>query len=140
MLNRENKKGSDAMYKISKIIIDELELFPDITETSIWEDYDDVNCSNRIKIIAALYDALSKRENYFQLNTPTAFGNPDMAYYRGLVIGILQGSGMEEIIEDEKIVIKKGNRKVLVVDKVNRPQSYHDAKRENNKLLKELGM
>lgn len=128
------------MYKISKITIDKTELLPDIVDTSIWGDYDDSNCSSKIKVIATLYDALSKRENYFQLNKPTAFGNPDMAYYRGLVAGILRGAGMEEVIEDEQIIIKKGNRKVLVVDKVNRPHSYYDAKRENNNLLKELGM
>lgn len=81
------------MYKIEKIILDGLELLPDITYTHIWNDYDftDANkCSKRVRLAAILYDAISKRENYYQINSPTMFGNPEYRYLCGLVNGILQ--------------------------------------------------
>ena len=56
------------------------------------------------------------------------------------MLGILQGAELEECIENGKIVIKKNNRRILLVDKVKRPPSYHDAIRENGITLHELGL
>ena len=101
------------MYRIEKIMSGDTELLPDIVDTSIWKDYDEVNCSKSKRIIAALYKAIEQRENYYQLNSPTAFGDPQYRYYCGLVVGILQGSEMEEISNDNLIVIKRNNEKIL---------------------------
>lgn len=123
------------MYRISKIIAYEVELLPDIVETDIWKDFNDGCCSKRTEFIVFLYSAISQRENYFQLNSPTAFGNPDYNYYCGVVAGILQASGYEEVRDDNQIVIKKGSRKVLIIDKVKRPQSYYNNCKENKEML-----
>lgn len=109
----------------------------------IWNEHDIFNnakISKRIQLLAALYKAIEQRENYYQLNSPTAFGDPQYRYYCGVVVGFLQGMELEEIVENEKIVIKGNNRKIMVIDKVNRPKSYHNFLKEINDTLNELGM
>lgn len=128
------------MYRVEKIMSGDTELLPDIVDTPIWKDYNEVNCSKNIRVIAALYKAIEQRENYYQLNSPTAFGDPQYRYYCGLVVGILQGSEMEEISNDNFIVIKRNNKKILVIDKIKRSQAYHDSVKEINDTLRELGM
>lgn len=131
------------MYRIEKVMSGDTELLPDIVDTPIWNEHDIFNnskISKRIQLLAALYKAIEQRENYYQLNSPTAFGNPQYRYYCGVVVGFLQGMELEEIVENEKIVIKGNNRKIMVIDKVNRPKSYHDSLKEINDTLNELGM
>ena len=131
------------MYRVEKIISEGLELLPNIVDTSIWKDLDEFNndrCSKTVRLVSTLYRAIEQRENYYQLNTPTAFGNPQYALRCGIVIGILQGAELEEMIENEKIVIKRNNRRILIVDKVKRPQAYRDAVRENSETLRALGL
>lgn len=131
------------MYRIEKVMSGDTELLPDIVDTPIWNEHDIFNnskVSKRIQLLAALYKAIEQRENYYQLNSPTAFGDPQYRYYCGVVVGFLQGMELEEIIENEKIVIKGNNRKIMVIDKVNRPKSYHDSLKEINDTLNELGM
>lgn len=130
------------MYKVEKIISGSLELLPDIVDTSIWKDFDGFNnkCTKTVRLVGGLYKAIEQRENYYQLNSPTAFGDPQYRYYCGLVNGILQGAELEEIVEDDKIIIKRNNRKILVVDKIKRSQAYYDSVKENSKTLRELGL
>ena len=131
------------MYRIEKVMSSDTELLPDIVDTPIWNEYDIFNnskISKRIQLLTALYKAIEQRENYYQLNSPTAFGDPQYRYYCGVVVGFLQGMELEEIVENEKIVIKGNNRKIMVIDKVNRPKSYHDSLKEINDTLNELGM
>ena len=49
------------MYRIEKIMSGDTELLPDIVDTSIWKDYDEVNCSKSARIIATLYKAIEQR-------------------------------------------------------------------------------
>lgn len=131
------------MYRIEKIMSGDTELLPDIVNTPIWNEHDIFNnskVSKRVQLLAALYKAIEQRENYYQLNSPTAFGDPQYRYYCGVVVGFLQGMELEEIVEDEKIVIKGSNRKIMIIDKVKRPKSYHDSLKEINDTLNELGM
>ena len=131
------------MYIVEKIISEGLELLPNIVDTSIWKDLDEFNndrCSKTVRLVSMLYRAIEQRENYYQLNTPTAFGDPQYTLRCGVVIGILQGSELEEVVENEKIVIKRNNRKILIVDKVKRPQAYYDTVRENRETLRALGL
>lgn len=128
------------MYIIHKNIDDDLETLPDITETPIWKEYDDMQCSKNVKLLANLYMAIQKRENYYQLNTPTAYGDPQYMYHCGMVIGILQASDMEEIAENNCIIIKKNNRRVLIIEKVKRAKAYYECKKEISELMKSLGI
>ena len=112
-------------------------LLPDITDTEILKDYEN-NQSDYMRCIYFLYIALSKRENYYQLYSPTAFGNTEYARLDGFVCGILQATGWEEIQDESYIIIKRNNRKILILQKLSKPQSYYEDKKEIAKILNEI--
>lgn len=112
-------------------------LLPDITDTEIFKDYEN-NQSDYMRCIYFLYIALSKRENYYQLYSPTAFGNTDYARLDGLVCGILQATGWEEIQDESSIIIKRNDRKILTLQKLSKPRSYYEDKKEIAKILNEI--
>ena len=62
--------------------------------------------SDYMRCLYWLYLALSKRENYYELNSPTAFGDPEYARYVGMVTGILMVTGWEEVATEDQIIIK----------------------------------
>lgn len=112
-------------------------LLSDITDTEIFKDYEN-NQSDYMRCIYFLYIALSKRENYYQLYSPTAFGNTEYARLDGFVCGILQATGWEEIQDESYIIIKRNNRKILILQKLSKPQSYYEDKKEIAKILNEI--
>ena len=112
-------------------------LLPDITDTEVFKDYEN-NQSDYMRCIYFLYIALSKRENYYQLYSPTAFGNTEYARLDGFVCGILQATGWEEIQDESYIIIKRNNRKILILQKLSKPQSYYEDKKEIAKILNEI--
>ena len=112
-------------------------LLPDITDTEIFKDYEN-NQSDYMRCIYFLYIALSKRENYYQLYSPTVFGNTEYARLDGFVCGILQATGWEEIQDESYIIIKRNNRKILILQKLSKPQSYYEDKKEIAKILNEI--
>lgn len=113
-------------------------LLPDITDTEIFKDYEN-NQSDYMRCIYFLYIALSKRENYYQLYSPTAFGNTEYARLDGFVCGILQATGWEEIQDESSIIIiKRNNRKILILQKLSKPQSYYEDKKEIAKILNKI--
>lgn len=71
------------------------ELLPDIVDTPIWNEHDIFNnskVSKRVQLLAALYKAIEQRENYYQLISPTTFGDPQYRYYCGVgVMAIKNG-------------------------------------------------
>lgn len=77
---------------------------------------------------------VEKYMNYWNNNTPTAFGNPDYNYLMGCVEGYItaKGWGQRETTQKE-IILFKGNKKVLVIDKIEKPKSYYEAERDNIK-------
>lgn len=126
-------------YYVQKFVDGEIELLPDITETTIFKDWDDVYAPKSVRIVAALYQAVEERENYYQLHTPTAFGNPDFSMIQGIVIGIKRAEEIEEMVKDGKIYFWKGNKTILVVDKIKLHKSYYEAKRDNDETLRAFG-
>ena len=112
-------------------------LLPDITDTEIFKDYEN-NQSDYMRCIYFLYIALSKRENYYKLFSPTAFWNTEYARLDGFVCGILQATGWEEIQDESYIIIKRNNRKILILQKLSKPQSYYEDKKEIAKILNEI--
>lgn len=132
-------------WEIKKIIRDGVEFLPNIADTSLWIFYDSDSNFFRKKSerqLAGLYKAISDRENYFQENTPTAFGSPAYRELSGIVWGYLQAMDAYENEEYGRIVIRKStsNRKLLVIDKVELPASYHESRREIRETLAELGL
>lgn len=134
------------MLHISKIDDDGAELLPDIVDTPLWEylDPDRGMKAKKTEVqLAYLYKALAARENYYQNNTPTAFGNPQYNYFCGVVDGCLQATFAEESEENGVIVIRSinGAKRVLFsVDKLKKPRSYYESVRENTAALRALGI
>lgn len=81
---------------------------------------------------------VADRENYYQNNSPTAFGNPDYSVKKGIVTGIGIAANISEEAIDGRIVFRKGNRIILEVDKLNRPKSYYEANREIREIMDNL--
>lgn len=112
-------------------------LLPHITETDIFSDYEK-NPSDYMRCLYWLYVALLKRENYYEINSPTAFGDPKYTRYVGMITGILMVTGWEEILTEDQIIIKNKRRKILVVDRIKRSDSFYKEKAEINELLRDL--
>ena len=127
-------------YYVQKIVDGEIELLPDITATPIFRDWDDVYAPKSVRVVAALYQAVEKRENYFQFNSPTAFGNPDHAMMQGVVIGIEQAEEIEESVVGSKIRFQKHGKTILEVDKITLHRSYYDAKKDIAETRRAFGL
>jgi hypothetical protein len=116
-----------------------VEMLPDVTQTPLWEPYEQSNCPKSHRQLVKLYDALSRRENYFQFNTPTAFGNPEYSQLVGEVHGILLAMEVDERHRDDKIIIFKENGRVLLtVDKPQKPKSYYEELQDIRRTLNAL--
>lgn len=121
------------MWEIKKNSFDGVDLLPDIVDTPLWPLIDpDRNPYPKPteRQIAGLYNALQKRENYFQEHSPTAYGNPEYSLYCGVVSGFLQAMDAHEHDVGKQIIIRKGRKKLLVIDKVQRPTWYYEAQKE----------
>lgn len=132
------------VWRIEKVNSDGIDYLPDVLDTPLWDFINPDQSgppSKHGRQIALLYDAICKRENHYQENTPPAFGDPEYRYYEGVVHGILLAMHAEESLTDEKIVIRsaQSGRKILVVDKVKRPQSYYDSVKDNRETLRAIG-
>lgn len=133
------------VYEIKKYSDGEVEFLPDVVDTPLWELIDPDKISQTKKSyrqIARLYEAIANRENYFQEYSPTAFGNPDYERLAGIVNGILMAMEASETEVDGQIVVRieRTGKKILVVDKIKRHESYYEAERENKELREMFGL
>ena len=124
------------IYWVHKIHDPEsIDLLPHIVDTSIWKDLDVYKPAKEIRLIECLYEAVQKRENYYQENTPCAFGDPRFEYYAGLVHGILQAGEVLEESRGSYIEFRRGGRVLLRVDKLQKPRAYYETVKENKELM-----
>lgn len=131
------------MWIIKKKMCGDIEMLPDLVDTPLWRAITPEYCSNstkRDRQIAGLYRAIADRENYFQENTPTAFGNPEYSFKDGVADGYLRAMELEETVENEQIVIRKNGRKILVIDKIKKPSAYYKDLAEIRALRKDFGI
>lgn len=78
-----------------------------------------------------VYEAIVKRENYYQYNDPTAFGNPDYAYLNGVLWGLIVGYGLNIYETKQEICVYTQGHKLIM--RVQRPQKtpwYKEKKKE----------
>ena len=125
-------------FYIPKVTIDGIDHLPDIGETELCQYIEMGKPTKSIELAIKLYMAVADRENYYQNNDPTAFGNPDYSAKSGIVTGIGIAANISEETRDGRIVFRKGNRIILEVDKVNRPENYYEANREIQEILDNL--
>lgn len=76
--------------------------------------------------------------NYYQENSPDAFGNAPYARLEGFLSGYLCGAKMELDKSKELWVVRKGKRKILAVEVPKKPQGYYDALKDNAKTLRDV--
>ena len=63
--------------------------------------------------------------NYFQENTPDAFGNAPYKALDGYMRGYLNGSKLELIKEDDWWTVKKGKRTIIKIEVPKKPTAYY---------------
>lgn len=73
--------------------------------------------------------------NYFQENSPDAFGNAPHARLVGYMNEYIHGSKMDLEQGEEMWIIRKGNRKILCIEIPQKPQSYYDDLRDNAETI-----
>ena len=69
--------------------------------------------------------------NYYQENSPDAFGNAPYARLEGFLSGYICGGKMELEKNEELWIVRKGKRKILGVEVPKKPQSYYDDLKDN---------
>ena len=129
------------MYEI-KCIVDDFgdEYLPDFTETKLWAESDEFSLTKHQENTIMLYNSITKVENYWYLNKPTAFGNPDYSMYVGMVNGMIAGLGWDYQERDGWIIIKNGKRTIMKIQKPKKTKAYWDAARDNSKILEIFGL
>jgi hypothetical protein len=76
--------------------------------------------------------------NYFQENTPDAFGNAPYKALDGYMRGYLNGSKLDLIKEDNWWVVKKGKRTVIKIEVPKKPSSYYQELQESAKNIRKI--
>lgn len=127
------------MFEIKCDKTDGIDWLPFVEDTPLYEDITEFSMPKSREVLICIYNALQKSENYFQTETPTAFGNPEYSRFDGFAKGYIAGAGFEYDEVDGYIIISKGCRKYLKIEKPRRTEAYKDALRENRKTLSELG-
>lgn len=126
-------------YRVKKIVDCDIEFLPDLVETPIWGDFDEIDAPRSVRLVAALYRAVADRENYYQENTPTAFGDPDYKLAYGIAQGIMIAGEIEQRERNGKMFFYKGKRLILVVDKPIRTKYYYEALADIRKTREAFG-
>lgn len=69
--------------------------------------------------------------NYYQFNTPDAFGNAPYQRLDGFMQGYLLGAGYTLEKSKDLWTVRKGTRRVLVIEVPKRPDDYYEAVKDN---------
>ena len=105
------------------------------------EWFNEWDTSPQYERVLAVYTAIQRLYNYYQTNTPTAFGNPEYAYLRGYLVGLL--SGIHYNIEEsygKVTVTDKHGKKILIVEIPVKTENYMDSVKDINSTLRNLGL
>ena len=114
-----------------KKVHDGVDTLPLPSETDLAPQFGELyECARSHRQLVRLYEAIMERENYFQFYSPTAFGSPQYERLAGKVQGFLLAMEAEETQTETEIIIRKNNRKLLVVEKPMRPESYYEELRD----------
>lgn len=74
-----------------------------------------------------VYKAIQEVENYYQVNTPTAFEDPDYRQKQGFMLGLLTAYELNiDYIEDVIEVSTIKGTKIMRIQKPLKPDSYYD--------------
>lgn len=89
--------------------------------------------------VATFYNMLIDYALYWQNHTPTAFGNPDYAYLKGLIIGYATAKNWNIKENKNNIIVKNSSgRKLIELAILPLPDSYFEAIKENKEMFNNL--
>lgn len=77
--------------------------------------------------------------NYFNTNTSTAFGNPDLARLEGKISGYCMAKGWTIHEDKDFFIIKSGKRNKFIIERPAISKSELNNRREMRQMLKNLG-
>ena len=69
--------------------------------------------------------------NYYQENTPDAFGNAPYQRLDGFMQGYLAGANLTLERAEDVWTVKKGKRRILIIEVPTRPEHYYEAVKDN---------
>lgn len=126
------------MVYIKTCNIDGIESLPLPEETPFWSSLE-FKMTKREERNYNIYNAIRAVANYYQFNSPTAFGNPDYSRACGYLSGLLQGYGLEMQKIDNKIIVKTvGGTKLMIVECPQKPECYYKDRAEMNRIMKDI--
>lgn len=126
------------MIYISVSKTDGVEALPLPEDTPFW-DASAFGLTKKEERNYNVYNAIRAVENYYQFNSPTAFGNPDYSRACGYLSGLLQGYGLEMQKIDNKIIVKTmGGVKLMIIECPQKPESYIRDKAEINSIIRDI--
>lgn len=76
--------------------------------------------------------------NYYQENSPDAFGNAPYQRLDGYLSGYLHGSKMELEKGTEWWIIKKGKRTIMKIEVPNKPPRYYQELQDSAKTIRKV--
>lgn len=86
-----------------------------------------------------VYKAIADRENYFQFNEPTAFGNPTYNRLDGILYGLLMGYGLDIMEEQEEIrVYTQGHKLIMKIQRPKKTEWFKEKRKEVIEIRKQI--
>lgn len=95
-------------------------------------------CPERTEKVFMLAKACADVLNYYNENSPDAFGNAPYARLDGFLHGYLSGAGLDLVNRETEWDIYKGKRIILRVEVPKLRDSYYDEVKENAKARQEV--
>lgn len=88
---------------------------------------------------------VAKELNYYNYNTSTSFGNPDLEFYRGQIRGWMQAKQWEwnEVKKGDEIIIyvkNTSNRTIFKIEKPRIPKAEFERRKEIARDLEAFGL
>ena len=89
--------------------------------------------------IIFFYNKLIEYSLYWQLHTPTAFGNPDYNDIKGFIYGYASAKHWGILEKPEKIIVKTySGKKIIELEILPLPDSYYESLKENAEVWNHL--
>ena len=138
----KQKGGSILIYRIKKYKDTSTK-----TESIVPEDILEYGNEEdpKLQYLYAFLVIVAKVFNYYNLNSSTAFGNPDLEFFRGQIRGFMMAKQWEwdEVTKDNEVVVYiklSSGRTIMTIEKPNIPESELNRRQEIKKELDMLGI
>ena len=90
--------------------------------------------------IFAFLSLVEKELNYFNFNTSTAFGNPDLEGIKGMVRGYCMAKNWDIVENKNFFIVKSGNRKKFIIEKPAISKCEIENRKDISEIFQTLGL